>query len=132
MIVLDTCAMIFDALDPDRLGRRARKEIEAASANGSAACSDISLWEIAMLVAKGKLDPGTDVITFIDLLVTSRRLKVMPITPEIAHLSASYRGFSHGDPADRIIASTALFLKAPLLTPDARLRAVKGLRVHWE
>lgn len=131
MIVLDTCVMIFDALEPDRIGRRARWELDAASAKGTAACSDISLWEIAMLAARGRLDPGTDVITFIDLVVTSRNLQVLPITPEVAYLSASYRGFSHADPADRIIGSTAMFLKAPLLTPDARLRAVKGLRVLW-
>lgn len=132
MIVLDTCAMIFDALDPVRLGRRARRELDAASAKGMAACSDISLWEIAMLAARGSLDPGTDVITFIDLVVTSRNIQVLPITPEVAHLSASYRRFHHADPADRIIASTALFLKAPLLTPDDRLRTVKGLKVVWE
>jgi PIN domain nuclease of toxin-antitoxin system len=132
MIVLDTCAMIFDALDPDRLGRRARRELDAASAKGIAACSDISLWEIAMLAARGRLNPGTDVITFIDLVVTSRNLQVLPITPEVAHLSASYRGFHHADSADRIIASTALFLKATLLTPDDRLRTVKGLKVVWE
>lgn len=131
MIVLDTCAMIFDALDPARMGRRAQRELDAASAKGTAACSDISLWEIAMLAAKGRLDPGTDTISFIDMVVRSRNLRVLPITPEIAHLSASHRGFAHSDPADRIIASTALFLKAPLLTPDLRLRAVKGLRVFW-
>ena len=131
MIVLDTCVMIYDALDPERMGRRARRELDAASARGTAACSDISLWEIAMLAARGRLDAGTDVITFIDLVVTSRNLQVLPITPEVAHLSASYRGFLHADPADRIIASTALFLKAPLLTPDVRLRAVKGLKVLW-
>jgi PIN domain nuclease of toxin-antitoxin system len=131
MIVLDTSAMIFDALEPDRMGRKARRELDAASAKGTAACSDISLWEIAMLAAKGRLDPGTDVISFIDLVVMSRNLRVLPITPEVAHLSASYRGFTHADPADRIIASTALFFDAPLLTPDRRLRAVKGLRVLW-
>lgn len=131
MIVLDTCAMIFDALDPGRMGKRARRELDAASAKGNAACSDISLWEIAMLAARGRFDPGTDAITFIDLVVRSRNLNMLPISPEVAHLSASYRGFSHADPADRIIAATALFLKAPLLTPDARLRAVKGLKVLW-
>ncbi len=131
MIVLDTCAMIFDALAPDRMGRRARRELDGASADGTAVVSDISLWEIAMLSAKGRLDPGTDVVTFIDLVVTSRNLKVLPITPEVAYLSTSYGGFTHADPADRIIASTALFYRSPLLTPDARLRAVKGLRVLW-
>lgn len=131
MIVLDTSAMIFDALDPNRMGRRARRELDAASGKGTAACSDISLWEIAMLAAKGRLDPGTDVITFIDLVVMSRNLRVLPITPEVARLSASYRGFTHADPADRIIASTALFFDAPLLTPDLRLRSVRGLRVLW-
>jgi PIN domain nuclease of toxin-antitoxin system len=54
VVVLDTNALIFDALQPKRLTPRALRAIETASARGELACSDISLWEIAMLVAKNR------------------------------------------------------------------------------
>jgi PIN domain nuclease of toxin-antitoxin system len=58
MILLDTCTLIFDALTPERLSDRARKALELGEAEASLACADITLWEIAMLVGKGRLDPG--------------------------------------------------------------------------
>jgi PIN domain nuclease of toxin-antitoxin system len=39
--------------------------------------------------------------------------------------------FAHGDPADRIIAATAIVHGAQLVTADARLKRVSGLRVLW-
>jgi PIN domain nuclease of toxin-antitoxin system len=39
--------------------------------------------------------------------------------------------FSHKDPADRIIAATALHYKAPLITADDKLRAIETLEVIW-
>ena len=49
-LVLDTCALIFDALQPEKLPTRAARAIKQAEDAGQLACSDISLWEIAMLV----------------------------------------------------------------------------------
>lgn len=39
--------------------------------------------------------------------------------------------FEHGDSADRIIAATAIAHGAQLVTADARLKRVQGLRVLW-
>jgi PIN domain nuclease of toxin-antitoxin system len=36
-----------------------------------------------------------------------------------------------GDPADRIIAATAMLRGMRLVTADERLRAVKGLQTVW-
>ncbi|MEB3360555.1 MAG: PIN domain-containing protein [Synechococcaceae cyanobacterium] len=47
----------------------------------------------------------------------------MPITAEIAVLSRSCI-FQHGDPADRLIAATALHGRWPLITADEKLRAL--------
>jgi PIN domain nuclease of toxin-antitoxin system len=55
MIVLDTCALIFDALQPARLGPAAKRALETADGAGNLWCSDISWWEIAMLISKGRL-----------------------------------------------------------------------------
>lgn len=95
------------------------------------ACSDISLWEIAMLIDKGRLDSGTDTLTFLRLIHSARRIRILHITPEIAATSANSSFFDHGDPADRIIAATAIVHKAELVTCDVHLPAVKGLRIVW-
>ncbi len=54
-------------------------------------------------------------------------LKVLPITPEIAALAQDPR-FTHGDPADRLIAATALAHEAARISADSRLAPVPGLR----
>jgi PIN domain nuclease of toxin-antitoxin system len=131
VILLDTCALVFDALAPERLGTEARRAIEAGDGNGVLACSDISLWEIAMLIAKGRLDPGTDTLSFLKLVLASRMTRPLPITPEIARISADDSLFVHHDPADRIIAATALHHGGPLVTCDEALRTVKGLKTIW-
>ena len=55
VILLDTHALVFDALAPDTLSRRARQTIDEGDAAGNLACSDISLWEIAMLISKERI-----------------------------------------------------------------------------
>jgi len=39
--------------------------------------------------------------------------------------------FRHRDPADRLIAATAIVHGAQLITADAQLGRVRGLRVLW-
>ena len=130
MIVLDTQAMLFDSLSPSRLSARARKAIESGCANFELACSDISLWEIAMAIARGRVKPGMDATQYLNDSIALRGIRVLPITAEIAVLSQS-DVFSHGDPADRLIAATACFHRAALVTSDARLRKLKNVTTIW-
>ncbi len=122
MVVLDTNALIFDALEPARLGRKARELIERAQAENELGCCDISLWEIAMLIAKRRLEPGTGALEFIKLVLAARSISVLPITPEIAELSTSLPERAGDDPADRLIAATAIYHRAALVTTDRNLR----------
>ena len=131
MLILDTCAIIFDSLDPDRLSKKAAAAIVQADNAGTLACCDISLWEIAMLASKGRLDPGTDSQRFINLVLAARNIKVLPITPEIAARSAQADFCPHGDPADRIIAASAILHKSKLATSDQKLATVSGLHIVW-
>lgn len=130
MIVLDTHALIYDALTPARLSPRARKAIDSAFGDRELACCDISLWEIAMLISRKRLDPVMDARQFIDDMIAARHVRVLPITAEIAVVSQS-DAFSHGDPADRLIAATALLNRAPLVTSDAKLRKIKEIETIW-
>jgi PIN domain nuclease of toxin-antitoxin system len=128
VVVLDTHVLIYDALQPSRLSTRAGRAVRGAY--GPLAASDITLWEIAMLIAKGRLDPGTDAAQFIRDVVDARAVRVLPITAEIAVLAQS-EGFSHGDPADRIIAATAMAHRASLVSADRQLAKRRGLDVIW-
>ncbi|OGA14220.1 MAG: hypothetical protein A3H33_09920 [Betaproteobacteria bacterium RIFCSPLOWO2_02_FULL_65_20] len=122
--------LIYDALTPARLSARARKAIALAHADRELACSDISLWEIAMLIARKRLDPVIDARQFLNDMIAARHVRVLPITAEIGMLSQS-DVFSHGDPADRLIAATARLHRAPLITSDAKLRKLKEVTTIW-
>ena len=128
MLLLDTNALIFDALAPQRLSVSARDAVEREPAV-HLACADITLWEIAMLIDKGRLAVLEDTDTFIDLVVSRRSLEVLPITPAIAAYSAKISAVS--DPADRLIAATALVHGLAPCTSDAKLSRVRELQVVW-
>lgn len=130
MILLDTHVMIFDAIAPERLSAAAAAAIDAGAKRHELACSDISLWEIAMLVARGRIDPPVEVRAFLADVLLARGIRVLPITPEIAVLSQD-ASFLHGDPADRLIAATARHHAASLVTADERLRGLPGVAVVW-
>lgn len=130
MITCDTHAIIFWALTPDRLSSAARRTVAAGRETGDLACADIVLWEIAMLIDKGRVSVPTDATTFIRDTVTALRMLILPITTEIA-VHAQDPAFTHGDPADRLIAATALFHHCSLVTADERLARFPGLRVIW-
>lgn len=129
MIVADTCALIFDALEPARLSGPARQAFEAADSGGTLCCADISLWEISMLVHRGRLDPGTTALDFLRLILAARRIRVLPISVEIGDLAGSLD--LHGDPADRLIAATTVHHDAVLVTSDQKLRASQIVRTLW-
>jgi len=130
VILLDTCILIFDALTPERLSTAARDALKRGEADGTLACADISLWEIAMLVNKGRLNPGADSATFCRLALDARRVGVLPITPAIA-MESTRVDLPQGDPADRLIAATAAAHNTPLVTIDERLRDNQAVRTLW-
>ena len=130
MILLDTCVLVFDALTPERLSTAARSVLEQGEQEGVLACADISLWEIAMLVSKNRIVPGTDSATFCRLALDARGVRVLPITPTIAHRSTSI-DLPQGDPADRLIAATALLHDAMLVTVDQFLRDSDLVTTLW-
>lgn len=125
MILLDTNAIVFDALRPGRLSRKARSEIDQAHGRNELTCCDISFWEIAMLIAKGRLDPGISALEFIRLILAARSFQVLPINPEIADLSASLPEHVGLDPADRLITATAIYYNACLISTDGNLLRAK-------
>jgi PIN domain nuclease of toxin-antitoxin system len=120
MIILDTCVLLFDALSPERLSKIAIEALNHGEKTQQLYCSDISLWEIAMLKKKKRIIVAADYLIFMQSVLQARNIKVLPISPEIADLSVSL-DLEQADPAARIIAATTICYHAKLLTSDQKL-----------
>ena len=129
MIVLDTCAIIWDALDASKLSPLATKAIKRAS--GELVICDISFWEISMLIKRKRLEVDETASGFISLLLQSRNFYIQEITPEIAELSVNLGPEVNNDPADRLIAATSILGNAPLITADQNLRDATLVETIW-
>ena len=129
MILLDTCAIIWDALDTSALSKDARKAIQRNE--GQLVMCDISIWEISMLINNKRLVVDCTASEFINLLLQSRSYLVQEITPEIAELSVNFGSEINNDPADRLIAATSILGNAPIVTADENLRAANILQTIW-
>jgi PIN domain nuclease of toxin-antitoxin system len=126
----DTHALAFWGLEPGRLAPRALGIMQHGRRTGALACADISFWELAMLFARGRLIPPVSPAEFMQTLIQDLRLTILSITPEIAVLSQSDI-FPHKDPADRLIAATAIANRVPLITADDKLHGLPGLTAIW-
>ncbi len=131
MILLDTCVIVWDALEPARLTEKARLAIQEADGNRMLLVSDISIWEIALLIHKGRLEIDTTPSRFFHLFQQSRNVAIQPITPEIAELSVQFNEEINQDPADRIIAATSIIHSAQLVTADQNLRNSSLVNTVW-
>ncbi|MGB0663919.1 MAG: type II toxin-antitoxin system VapC family toxin [Pontibacterium sp.] len=131
MILLDTCAVIWDAIDREQLSDTALKAIHKADEFNALIMSDITIWEIAMLAHKKRLVLETSPTSFINLYLQSRNVSVVQISPEIAELSVSFGSEINKDPADRIISATSIIHNAQLVTADQNLISCPLVDTLW-
>lgn len=128
MIVLDTHAWIWWASAPDRLSPAAKAACDHADVLFVPA---ISVWEIGMLVAKGRLGLDRDVASWIDAAMSLPGVQLAALAPRIALRASALPGELHGDPADRLIVATALEHACPLVTKDDLLLRYPHVRAVW-
>lgn len=132
LTICDTHVLLFWADRHDRLTKSALEALEKGMADGKLACAAISFWEIAVLFRKNRLalPAQHSPLSYMEDIVDSLGLAILPLTPSIAALAES--GIvAHGDPSDRLIAATAIAHQAPLITADEKLRLTPGLRYIW-
>lgn len=129
MIVLDTHALLWWALDPAALSKRATSICEDMERKGGFA-SSISIWELGIKVARRHLDIGIDIAELARRVVASGVVELLPVDTEVwlASLGLKWR---HRDPADRVIVATALMKGLPILSKDRTIRRFKGAQCLW-
>ncbi len=120
MILLDTCALIWWTLDPDRLSTKARRACDSVIDDGGLV-SSISFWEIGIKIQQGKLEAGISLREYIRRIRSMATLTILPVD-EMAWLASIELNWTHPDPADRVIVSTARLNRAPIVTSDSIIR----------
>lgn len=122
VIILDTVALLWMSQGSPRLGRRTSLEVEEAALDGSLRFSAISMLEVFRLHWEDRIDlrepPEVWRRGLLDVGVHE-----IPVTSEIAGLAGSLKvrhGF-HSDPADQLIAATAIVTRGKLITSDRKI-----------
>lgn len=130
MILVDTHVVAWLAFDPGRISKKARAAIDQARQNGDAlAISDLTLLELATLAAKRRIRLDISLESF--LQEVEARFVVLPITGRACVRAQGLPARYPKDPADRIIAATALVEGLSLLTADRGIRRSNALRTIW-
>ena len=130
MTLVDTHVVLWLALEPGRISKRAKAVIEQARQRGHGlAISDITLLEIATAENKGRVTLNSSLETFLSEIET--RFVVLPITGKVCVRAIGLPATYPKDPADRIIAATAIVEGVPLVTADDAIRRSMALPTIW-
>jgi PIN domain nuclease of toxin-antitoxin system len=129
VILLDTHVLVWSVADSKRLTRAAVAAIRGAQREDGLAISAITLWELASLLARGRIQAYGTVDVSVRLLIEG--VVVKPITPEIAALSTQFPDDYSRDPADRLIGATARVEGLSLVTRDENMRKSPLLHTIW-
>ncbi|MBD2775575.1 type II toxin-antitoxin system VapC family toxin [Iningainema tapete] len=119
-IVLDTCALIWWSLDPDKLSQRAREACYQMEQEKNGLVPSTAIWEIAIKIKNHKLDLGVDLDDYIATLKQSNVIRIIPIDEEIWLASVKLE-WEHRDPADRVVVAVAKKNQAAIITADQKI-----------
>jgi PIN domain nuclease of toxin-antitoxin system len=99
LILLDTHVVIWLALEPERISRRAKNAIDEARRSGSGlGISDFTLLEIAQLAYRGRVAFPGGLESF--LAEVEQRFTVFPLTARISVQALSLPTHYPNDPGD--------------------------------
>jgi PIN domain nuclease of toxin-antitoxin system len=129
VIFLDTHALLWWALDPDRLSTTAATVLGEMERSGGFA-SSISIWELGVKARRGKLELPLPVEELSRRIERGAVVEVLPVDTT-TWLRSLALPWDHADPADRVIVASALMKGVPLLTKDAAIHAFDGVRCVW-
>lgn len=120
-VLLDTHVLLGWFESEARLAPAHRRAIRKATPESPLWVSDISLWEIATLMALGRIALSLPLRTWLEQATAPPLVQRIGISPAVAAEVAALPPTFHRDPADRIIVASARVLGATLLTRDQRL-----------
>lgn len=112
-LLLDTHVVLWQAAGEDRLGRRARRQLEDAE---ELRFSVVSFAEIGVKASIGKLDVPDDLASHISAM----GIRTLMLTVEQS-LAVARLPLHHRDPFDRLLVAQARSEGLTLVTADRRI-----------
>ena len=130
MILADTHVVLWLALEPRQISPVAAKALAEARLTGrGVAIADITIWEIAQMTRKGRVDLQTPLASFLRSVESAYR--VLRVTGEIATRGVGFGDSYPRDPADRLIGATAVVHGLRLVTKDEPIRKSGEVDCIW-
>lgn len=123
-VLLDTHVLVWLLEGDDRLGHEARQLADGAVREDTLLVSAMTFWEVAMLARRHRLVLVQPVASWRHN-VLELGISEIPVSGDIGILATELEDFPP-DPADRIIAATAMVQGARLITADASILGWKG------
>jgi PIN domain nuclease of toxin-antitoxin system len=123
-LLLDTHIWIWSLADKPRLKPRVLDALEDPA--NEKWLSPISLWELLILVEKGRVTLNMSVEEWIGQVLGEAPFREAPLTADVV-LATKKISLPHRDPADTLLAATALAFGLTLVTSDVRLLSVSAL-----
>ncbi|HKZ92131.1 MAG TPA: type II toxin-antitoxin system VapC family toxin [Candidatus Limnocylindrales bacterium] len=123
-LLLDTHAWLWYLTGSVRLPPELRIAIDAAV--GRVWLSPISVWEVGMLHARGRVALRGGTRAWVETALRSFPVHEAALTGEVA-LRSQELELGHRDPADHLLAATTLVHGLTLVTLDERLTAASWL-----
>jgi PIN domain nuclease of toxin-antitoxin system len=121
-LLLDTHVWLWIARGgPARIPSATVRAVEQAGARGDLRISVISIWEIALLESKGRLELPMGAAEWVRRALDRADFELAGLEPEIALESCRLPGALHADPADRFLIATARMRRFTVVTRDARI-----------
>jgi len=127
LVAADTHAALWYLEDDKRLTRAAGAALDGAK---RILVPSICLVEITYLVEKGRLHPAVLPRLIAEFEQPGTTLQMSALDLGIALALQEISRFDVPDLPDRVIAATALFYGAPLVTRDAKIRSC-GINTIW-
>jgi PIN domain nuclease of toxin-antitoxin system len=128
-VILDTCALLWCILEPERLGKEATEILKDASTE--VAVSAMSCAEIACGVERQRITLDRHWKLWFRHFIRLNGWQVLDIGLGQIEEAYSLPDFPHRDPADRIIIATARLLQCPVVTADGRIRGYPHVLTVW-
>lgn len=123
MLLLDTHTWIWAVEGDARIGRRTRRLLTRAHADGSLRLSPASVFEIVALCTQGRLRLSHPPEEWIRQSLDVSGVRLAELSAAVAVDAGYIPRAALADPLDRLLVATARRLDATLLTGDAAILA---------
>jgi PIN domain nuclease of toxin-antitoxin system len=130
-LLLDTHVWIWLIQGERRMPRDALELMLASGGAQSMFLSVMSIWELSLLDAKGRISLSLPCLTWVRTALERSGAVTVPLTTEIAVESNHLPGTFHNDPIDRILVATARIEGLMLLTRDRAILDYAGQGHVW-